>query len=49
MWMIGDSVLAEVKGPEKAGMKWVLVRSYKTEEIKFHCKNLKELKDIIIA
>jgi len=49
MWMIGDSVLADVKGPEKAGMKAVLVRSHKTEEIKYHCKNLKELKEIIIV
>ena len=49
MWMIGDSVLSDVNGPEKAGMKAVLVRSNKEEGIKYYTSNLKELKEIIIG
>lgn len=46
-WMVGDSVIADVKGPESVGIKGVLVRNKRENTIKYYAKNLRELKEII--
>jgi putative hydrolase of the HAD superfamily len=46
-WMVGDSLLADVKGPEKVGITGVLVRTQKVEKIEYYSKNLLGLKNII--
>ena len=48
VWMIGDSIAADVNGAESVGIKAVLVRSEKDSTVKFHSNNLKGLKQIII-
>jgi putative hydrolase of the HAD superfamily len=47
VWMIGDSIIADVKGAEKVGIKGVLVRSKREEDIKYYANNLLGLKEII--
>ena len=46
-WMVGDSIIADVKGAEGAGIKGVLVRSPKEGDVKCYSKDLRGLKDII--
>lgn len=47
VWMVGDSLLADVTGPEKAGITGVLVRTDKVEDVAYYSKNLRGLKKII--
>lgn len=47
VWMVGDSVVADVKGPESVGIKGVLVRSKLENGMKYYSKNLRGLKEII--
>jgi putative hydrolase of the HAD superfamily len=47
VWMVGDSILADVRGPEKIGIKGVLVRSKRESDIKYYSSNLTGLKEII--
>lgn len=48
VWMVGDSLLADVNGPEKAGIKGVLVRSNeKIDDVEYYSKDLLGLKEII--
>lgn len=47
VWMVGDSVAADVKGPEKAGIKGILVRSKREKGIRYHSKDLVGLKELI--
>ncbi|MGH4123820.1 MAG: HAD family hydrolase [Clostridium sp.] len=47
VWMVGDSLLADVKGPEKAGIKGILVRTPKVDNIDYYSKDLLGLKEII--
>lgn len=47
VWMIGDSINADVRGPEKAGIKSILVRSEKVEGIRYYSNDLVGLKNII--
>jgi putative hydrolase of the HAD superfamily len=47
VWMVGDNLVADVKGAEKAGIKGVLVRAKKTEEITYYSEDLLGLKYII--
>lgn len=47
VWMVGDSLVADVKGAENAGIKGVLVRSKCQEAIKYYSKDLIGLKGII--
>lgn len=47
VWMVGDSFTADVKGPGKVGIKSVLVRTQKPDDIEYYSKSLVELKDII--
>jgi putative hydrolase of the HAD superfamily len=46
-WMVGDNLVADVKGAEKAGIKGVLVRTEKNEGIKYYSEDLLGLKNII--
>lgn len=45
--MVGDNFTADVKGPVKVGIKGVLVRSPKPEDVEYYSKSLLDLKDII--
>ncbi|WP_160691756.1 HAD family hydrolase [Clostridium sp. C2-6-12] len=48
VWMVGDSLLADVNGPERAGIKGVLVRANeKINEVKYSSKDLLRLREII--
>jgi len=47
VWMVGDSVAADVKGPENAGIKGILVRSKEEEGIRYHSNDLLGLREII--
>lgn len=47
VWMVGDSIAADVKGPESAGIKGVLVRSKIEDGIIYYSKDLLGLKEII--
>lgn len=47
VWMVGDSIEADVKGPEKAGITGVLVRTEKEDGIEHYSKDLLGLKKII--
>jgi putative hydrolase of the HAD superfamily len=48
VWMVGDSLLADVNGPEKAGIKGVLVRANeKADAVEYYSKDLLGLKEII--
>ncbi|GCD10469.1 HAD family hydrolase [Clostridium tagluense] len=47
VWMIGDSIVSDVKGPENAGIKCVLVRSKMVDGIRYHSKDLLGLREII--
>jgi putative hydrolase of the HAD superfamily len=48
IWMIGDSVHADVIGAESVGIKGVLVRSKRADSIKYYSDDLRGLKKIII-
>lgn len=47
VWMVGDSIIADVKGAENVGIKSVLVRSKRKDDIKYYSSNLLGLKEII--
>ncbi|MBU3142695.1 HAD family hydrolase [Clostridium sp. CF012] len=47
VWMVGDSLAADVKGPENFGIKGVLVRSKMEDGIRYYSKNLLGLREII--
>lgn len=47
VWMIGDSLSADVKGAENMGINGVLVRSDKDSTVKYYSKDLRGLKHII--
>jgi putative hydrolase of the HAD superfamily len=47
VWMVGDSVLADVRGAENIGINGVLVRSKRENDIKYYSSNLSGLKEII--
>lgn len=47
VWMIGDSIIADVKGAESAQIKGVLVRSKREDDIKYFSSNLIGLKEVI--
>ncbi len=47
VWMIGDNVIADVRGSEEVGIKGVLVRSNRENSIKYYSKDLRGLKEII--
>lgn len=48
VWMIGDSIIADVNGAESIGIKGVLVRSKRDCTIKYYSGDLRGLKKIII-
>ncbi len=45
--MVGDSILADVRGPEYVGIKAVLVRSNTEENVRYYSKDLLGVKEII--
>jgi len=47
-WMVGDSIIADVKGAECAGIKAVFVRSSYEDEAAYYSRDLRGLNDIII-
>lgn len=47
VWMVGDSIIADVRGAENVGIKGVLVRSKRDDDIKYYSSNLRGLKEII--
>lgn len=47
IWMVGDNILADVRGPEHAGIKAVLVRSNIEENARYYSKDLLGVKEII--
>ena len=47
VWMVGDSILADVQGAEKIGIKGILVRSKRENDVKYYSSNLSGLKEII--
>ncbi|MEG2289200.1 MAG: HAD-IA family hydrolase [Clostridium sp.] len=47
VWMVGDNIIADVRGAETVGIKAVLVRSEKEEGIKYHSHDLFGLIGII--
>jgi putative hydrolase of the HAD superfamily len=48
VWMVGDSITADVKGAESAGIKGILVRSDYKAGVGRSAKDLRGLKEIII-
>jgi len=47
VWMVGDSIIADVKGAENVGIKGVLVRSKREDDIKYYSNDLIGLREII--
>jgi putative hydrolase of the HAD superfamily len=47
VWMVGDSIIADVKGAENIGIKGVLVRSKREDDITYYSNNLIGLREII--
>ena len=47
VWMVGDSISADVKGAESVGIKGVLVRSTREDGIRYYSKDLLGLREII--
>lgn len=47
VWMVGDSIVADVRGAESVGIKGILVRSDFEYGIKYYAQGLRELKEII--
>jgi putative hydrolase of the HAD superfamily len=47
IWMVGDSIIADVRGAEDVGIKGVLVRNKREDDIKYYSSNLLGLKEII--
>ena len=47
IWMVGDSILADVRGPEYVGIKAVLVRNKIEENVRYYSKDLLGVKKII--
>lgn len=45
--MVGDSIIADVKGAETVGIKSVLVRSKKEDGIIYHSNDLVGLRELI--
>jgi putative hydrolase of the HAD superfamily len=48
IWMVGDSILADVRGPEYVGIKAVLIRSNIEENVRYSSKDLLGVKEIIV-
>lgn len=48
LWMVGDSISADVRGPEHVGIKAVLVRSKLEGKVKYYSKDLLGVKNIIV-
>jgi muramoyltetrapeptide carboxypeptidase len=46
-WMIGDSIMADVKGAENAGIKGVLIRARKECTVKYYSKDLRGIKVLL--
>lgn len=47
IWMIGDSLKADVRGAETVGLKAILVRKQPTEDVKYYSPNLSGVIEII--
>ena len=47
VWMVGDNIFADVKGAENVGIKGVLVRSKREDDIKYYSNDLIGLREII--
>ncbi|WP_346915889.1 HAD-IA family hydrolase [Clostridium sp.] len=47
IWMVGDSILADVRGPEYVGIQAVLVRNKMEENVRYYSKDLLGVKEII--
>jgi len=47
IWMVGDNIVADVKGAERVGIKGILVRSKTDNSIKYHSNDLRGLTRII--
>jgi len=50
VWVIGDNLTADVRGAEAVGLPAILVRTARTEEVKYYATDLKQvcaiLKDV---
>lgn len=47
VWMVGDSITSDVRGPQVLGIKGILVRSEKVDGVLYYSENLLGLKEII--
>ena len=47
VWMIGDNIIADVKGAEAVGIKAILVRTLQEEKVGHYAENLHEVITII--
>lgn len=47
VWMVGDSITSDVRGPQALGIKGILVRSEKVDGVLYYSENLLGLKEII--
>lgn len=47
VWMVGDSITSDVRGPQALGIKGILVRSEKVDGVLYCSENLLGLKEII--
>lgn len=48
IWMVGDSIAADVRGAEAVGIQGILVRKQPKDTVKYFSKDLRGLKDIIL-
>lgn len=47
VWMIGDNLLADIRGAEAAGIRAILARQTPAEAVKYHAHNLLEAVSVI--
>jgi putative hydrolase of the HAD superfamily len=47
VWMVGDNIVADIQGAEQIGLRAILVRAHKPENILYYSKDLYGVKDII--
>lgn len=47
VWMVGDSIISDVRGPQALGIKGILVRSERVDGVLYYSENLLGLKNII--
>lgn len=47
IWMVGDSILADIRGAQSMGIKAILVRTLKSDDIVYYSEDLYGLKKII--